>query len=380
MYENVKKQTTRESGIELLKIFAMFIIVIAHMVQTLTTPDPQLSYQGYVMDISRATTDVQTIILLILRHFGVFGNEIFFICSAWFLLKSDNYKKKKWFFMFLEIWVVSVLILIITYVSLHGNISKKILIKSIFPTTFANNWYLTCYLLFYPLHTVLNKVIKGMNQNQLFRSTAVLTVLYIFLSFIKKDLFYSSNLILWITIYFIMAYMQKYLMRYADSMKVNLTILILNAVGFVGIILLTEAAGHYIPAVSGKMTHWVTDSNPFLIAVSIALFNIVRKIHFKSKAVNYISGLSLLIYIIHDNIVIRTYFRPLLWNFVYENYGYNYVIGWVLILAVAVFVFGLAGAVLYTATIKKAVTKLGGRLYEGLKKRYLAVEAGILKL
>lgn len=85
MYENVKKQTTRESGIELLKIFAMFIIVIAHMVQTLTTPDPQLSYQGYVMDISRATTDVQTIILLILRHFGVFGNEIFFICSAWFL-------------------------------------------------------------------------------------------------------------------------------------------------------------------------------------------------------------------------------------------------------------------------------------------------------
>lgn len=219
-----------------------------------------------------------------------------------------------------------------------------------------------------------------MNQNQLFRSTAVLTVLYIFLSFIKKDLFYSSNLILWITIYFIMAYMQKYLMQYADSMKVNLTILILNAVGFVGIILLTEAAGHYIPAVSGKMTHWVTDSNPFLIAVSIALFNIVRKIHFKSKAVNYISGLSLLIYIIHDNIVIRTYFRPLLWNFVYENYGYNYVIGWVLILAVAVFVFGLAGAVLYTATIKKAVTKLGGRLYEGLKKRYLAVEAGILKL
>lgn len=380
MYENVNRQTTRESGIELLKIFAMFIIVIAHMVQTLTTLDPQLSYQGYVMDISRATTDVQTIILLILRHFGVFGNEIFFICSAWFLLKSDNYKKKKWFFMFLEIWVVSVLILIITYVSLHGNISKKILIKSIFPTTFANNWYLTCYLLFYPLHTVLNKVIKGMNQNQLFRSTAVLTVLYIFLSFIKKDLFYSSNLILWITIYFIMAYMQKYLMQYADSMKVNLTILILNAVGFVGIILLTEAAGHYIPAVSGKMTHWVTDSNPFLIAVSIALFNIVRKIHFKSKAVNYISGLSLLIYIIHDNIVIRTYFRPLLWNFVYENYGYNYVIGWVLILAVAVFVFGLAGAVLYTATIKKAVTKLGGRLYEGLKKRYLAVEAGILKL
>lgn len=160
MYENVNRQTTRESGIELLKIFAMFIIVIAHMVQTLTTPDPQLSYQGYVMDISRATTDVQTIILLILRHFGVFGNEIFFICSAWFLLKSDNYKKKKWFFMFLEIWVVSVLILIITYVSLHGNISKKILIKSIFPTTFANNWYLTCYLLFYPLHTVLNKVIK----------------------------------------------------------------------------------------------------------------------------------------------------------------------------------------------------------------------------
>lgn len=42
MYENVKKQTTRESGIELLKIFAMFIIVMTHVTQTLTTLTPQL--------------------------------------------------------------------------------------------------------------------------------------------------------------------------------------------------------------------------------------------------------------------------------------------------------------------------------------------------
>lgn len=282
--------------------------------------------------------------------------------------------------MFLDIWVVSVLILIITYVPLHGNISKKILLKSVFPTIFSNNWYMTCYLLFYPIHPFLNRIIESMSQKQLFRSVTILSILYIFMNFIVSNLFFSSSLVLWITIYFIMAYMQKYLIQYANNIYINIKIIVLNAVGFIGIILLTELGGLHLSFLSGKMLHWTNDSNPFLIAISIALFNIARNIHFKSKVVNYISGLSLLIYIIHENIVIRTYFRPMLWNFVYENYGYNYVIGWVFILAVAVFVFGLAGAVLYAATIQKAVTKLGGRLYEQLKKGYLAVEAGILKL
>lgn len=60
--------------------------------------------------------------------------------------------------MILEIWTVSIIILIVTYVILQGNISAKIVLESLFPTTFANNWYMTCYLLFYAIHPLLNKI------------------------------------------------------------------------------------------------------------------------------------------------------------------------------------------------------------------------------
>lgn len=63
--------------------------------------------------------------------------------------------------MIVEIWVVSVVILFCCLVALHGRISAKNIAKSFLPTTFENNWYLTCYLLFYPLHSVLNRVIEG---------------------------------------------------------------------------------------------------------------------------------------------------------------------------------------------------------------------------
>ena len=80
---------TRDSGIELLKIFAIFIIVIGHTVQSLT--NEAYTNNSYVIDISRATTNVKFILLQIFRYFGSWGNSIFFICSAWFLLKSKNW-------------------------------------------------------------------------------------------------------------------------------------------------------------------------------------------------------------------------------------------------------------------------------------------------
>lgn len=84
------KQINRQAGIELLKIFAIFVIIVNHVVQTLVSENLEISYQGYVVDVSNATKDIQHIVLLIFRHFGVLGNSIFFIASAWFLLKSNR--------------------------------------------------------------------------------------------------------------------------------------------------------------------------------------------------------------------------------------------------------------------------------------------------
>lgn len=377
---NDKVYNTRDSGIELLKIIAMICIVISHVVNTLYGENNYLSYSGYIIDINKATTDIQTIILLILVHFGVLGDSLFFICSAWFLLKSSAYKKKKWFAMFTEIWVVSIIILVVSCVCYRGGISREILIKSFFPTLFGNNWYMTCYLLFYPIHPILNGIIRNMNQIELFRATIGMSMLYIFLNLLKGDWFFSSELILWVTIYFVIAYIQNYLMKFADNMRWNVRIFVINAILFGVIILLTEFVGLHVSFLYEKMTHWKKYCNPFLIFMAIAMFNIARNIHFKNRFINYISSLSLLIYIIHENLILRTYYRPAMWDYIYNHYGYSNVVGWVFLLVIIIFLFGVCAADIYTRTIKKIVKKNSDRLYSILKKKYLLLESNMIKM
>lgn len=373
LINNIDRQT-RDSGIELLKIFAIFVIVINHTVQSLTNEAYNIPNNGFVIDISRATTNIQCILLQIFRHFGVLENSVFFICSAWFLLKSKNWNKKKWLFMVIEIWVVSIVIFIITYIILHGNISIGIIISSLFPTTFGNNWYMTCYLLFYPIHPILNSIVNMMNQRQLFRSTLVMVFLYVFMNFINCSWFFSSAIILWITIYFAIAYMQKYLMSFVDNIRENIILFIIGVIGFIGIILITDICGLYSQVLSDKVMRWVNNCNPFLLAMSIAMFNIARNIHFKNRFINYISKLSLLIYIIHENIILRTYFRPAMLNYVYKRFGYSDVIQWVFIISFIIFIFGILCSILYVLTLQRFVNKVSGKLYEVVRIKYLLFE------
>ena len=72
--------------------------------------------------------------------------------------------------MLSKIWFVSVVILCISEMITRGALPFSIVIKSLFPTAFNNNRYLTCYLLFYPIHPALNPVIGKMSQKSLFRT------------------------------------------------------------------------------------------------------------------------------------------------------------------------------------------------------------------
>lgn len=144
-------------------------------------------------------------------------------------------------------------------------------------------------------------------------------MLYCCFNFVISGRFFSSPIILWITIYFIMAYLRFYMNDFSNDKKKNLFLFAAGIIGFVGIIIITNILGLHIPLFHNQVLHWSQNCNPFLIAVSIAMFNIMRNFKFKNLMINYISSLSLLIYIIHENLILRTYFRPALFQYVYHN-------------------------------------------------------------
>lgn len=370
----------RQSSIELLKVIAIIMIVISHVVQTLHLENNYISYQDYIYDINYASANIQNLILVIFQHFGHWGNTIFFICSAWFLLESDKCSKKKCFFLLAEIWTVSVIILVACQFALQGNIAFSHIIKSFFPTTFSCNWYMTAYILFYAIHPFLNRIINEMSQKTLFRSTFLMSILYIGINVLYGGVFFATKFVVWIAIYFIIAYIKKYLKSFADDFKKNMIVFILGLFGHIGSIVLINFLGLHIFYFSDKMLFWFTECNPFLIAISIAMFNVAKNIHFENKTINYISKLSMLFYIIHENLILRIYVRPAIWNYIYQNYGYNYIVCWALFLSLGVFLFSFVTAVIYKNSIGKMVQKVSDWLYFVLKEKYLAFEEKVLNI
>lgn len=369
----------RNSSIELLKVVGIILIVISHVVQTLHSNNDYVIANDYILDISTATRNIQQLILTILRYSGALGNSIFFICSAWFLLDNDKVDKKKILHMLIDVWVISITILIAVYIIRGGNLQIKLIIKQILPTTFENNWYITCYLLFYPLHSFLNRLIKSMEQKTLLKSTLVLLFLYVGVNYILSGRFFSSQIILWTTLYFAIAYMKYYLADLSNNVKFNILIFGIGFVGNIGIVCLTNFLGLRFEIFSDELLRWNSNCSPLLLLMALSMFNIARSVRFENNIVNYISSLSLLIYIFHENLLLRTFYRPQMWNYVYKQFGYEDILIWTLILVVLVFSFGLITSIIYRNTMEKIVTIVCDWLYPISQKIYKKIESNILR-
>lgn len=187
-------------------------------------------------------------------------------------------------------------------------------------------------------------------------------------------------LILWITIYVIVAYAKLYMRDHIDNSKVNVLFVLVGILGNAGVIIATNLAGMKIGFLQTKVMHWANNCSPFLLMAAFGLFNIFRNIDFSNRVINSISKMSLFIYVIHENMLLRTYYRPMLWHEVYNRFGYSHVLVWLLILAVEVFAFGLIMSILYEKTIERAVEKATDGLLPLLRKLYAKYEMLVMQL
>ena len=161
--DNIPK---RNLGIDYIKVLGIAIIVLFHSVQS-------LAYYPGAPNYYKSTSDFSVFILMILSGFGVLGNNIFFICSANFLIQSKHVKYQKTLHMIVDVWVISVVILVIHFLIPNNKLEGQNIISFFFPTLYGNNWYITCYILFYLIHPYLNIVINHLSRRELLRLVAL---------------------------------------------------------------------------------------------------------------------------------------------------------------------------------------------------------------
>lgn len=373
---NQKNINNRQSGIELLKIIAMFGIVISHSTQSVSSAENFIINN---VNIEQPTMDFSIFISQFFRSFGALGNDMFLLSSIWFLIDSKNVKLNKIAYMTFDTYVFSVVFMLI-FLAGGVTLTAKEIIKQLFPITFANNWYIPCYLLLYAIHPFLNTIIDKITRKQHLAYCFAFFIIYMCIGCIDADFFFGNSLIHFIGFYFIVSYLKNNLSVISNFKKniicffigIGLSILLLIAMNF---------AGLHMNTVAQNILHFsVLKHNPINFLIAFSLFNIFRELKFQSKIINYISSLTMLIYIIHENDLFREYLRTALLYDFWEISNRMNIVLFILIFSAVLFIASTIIAIVYNKLFQMSVHKLAEKILQLVLKLYGKIEKFILRL
>lgn len=290
------KVKDRNTGIELLRILAMFLIVYGHFIS---------HGGGFVYEDSGSLYYLEGII----DSFSAFKVNIFILITGFFLIGKENFNIKQRLSKLWENEMFYSITIMIIFVLCGMDIGIVDLIKSIIPTISYRYWFVTTYVALILLIPVLNKAFQRMDKKQYQKSllimlviTSVWQTLMPFVTTVDNHQGYS---LLWfIVVYAIGGYIRRYY-SYKKIPKKKLFLIYITCS-------LIQFAYAEIFTYIEKKTNMIMDipyyNSLFVICSSVMIFLIFFQINFKGnlgKAVNYISGSVISIYLISDNPLIR---------------------------------------------------------------------------
>lgn len=293
----------RYSNFELLRIVAMILVLIVHVLICLPRPTTAFVIAEPFKAISFYFTDAISIICV----------NVFILISGWF---GINLRLQRLcillfqvFFFAIIIWAVLVVIEPSKYMNLQ-NLTTVLMLNG------SDYWFIKSYLGLYFLSPILNVFVENVDQKY-YRN--ILILLYIFQTIYG---WFSIDGASWIAggysaFSFICLYLLgRYLKKYGDTINVgryfricslskgNL-LLLFSSIVFLLTFLAYTVTYLGIP-IEGRL---FTYTNPLVILESIVLVLLFSKIKFKSSIINRIAFSCLAIYLLHGNeLTLRPYY------------------------------------------------------------------------
>ena len=364
IYNNSK---IRSSNFELLRIIAMIMIIIYHIVfhciicQLTDLKSIERMNNGW---FCHPLWYKKMLALEIIMPFGIISNAIFMIIAGYFGINKDNDLKriekteKKLIFqsLFVTIWLV-------LFSAILYQLNKNDYLSMIDLYHFNNSsWYVGYYFLIILISYIfLNKYLKKFTKQEYL---TFLIILFSLLSFSwTKNLMDSfanglSILSTGIFLYSLGGYIKKY-NPFKDF----------NVFVFIGIIIIANiflCISFYNTTVNNIDNYNLSDStkkyvyifpnfennNYIIIIISICMFEIFRRIKIKNnRIVNFIGASTFMIYLIHDNAFFYSIWGLTDWITLLYNNPYSFI-GKLLLQTLYTFGFGLITYTIYIVIIK----------------------------
>ena len=284
-----KGKLTRSSNFEILRILSMIMIIMHHYAL----------FSGFIWE-GEVTTN--RLIVNFFSMFGRMGVSIFIIISGFFYDKT-KLSIRKIVKLLLQVWVYSILGLIIGIICNSDKVNIINTIKSMFPIIFRMYWFISCYFLIYIFSPFLKQIVDKFSKKDLKIMITLMILIWSFLGTLLSASYTFYNEFIWlIVVYIIGAYIKKYDVNIFKNNKIRLyvifaTIILLNVL-MVGI----EMLATKIPLLENRERFFNDMQTPFMLLLALLLFNIFKNINMKNyELINKIASTTFGVYLIHAN-------------------------------------------------------------------------------
>lgn len=357
----------RLSSVELLRVFAMFLIVLGH-----TSWETNWHFSS--------TFSLSNVFIQSLWIGGKFGVNIFFLITGYFLSTRSKFKVKPLISLWIEVLIVSWLIVIFSLIfSVPGQNTKNIL-SSLFPISLNSYWFITVYFFLYLLSPVLNKLISIISKRE-FNYILLLGFIYLFIlsSLMGNSTAGSGNT--WITgiyIYILGAWIRKYKINsyFYKKRLVIVGILVVLLLMIISVALIDLLQSHNLissnPLSFGK---FIDGNSPFQLVLSFLVFVLFLNIKIKHNIIiNKLAGVTLFVYMLHTNYLLKDFIFDYLFH-LQSMQDSSFILIYMILTAFIIFsvstILGLIFDALFLPTKNKLINYFSGlteKLGNGLKQ------------
>ena len=267
----------RQSNFELLRILAMFMVVLYHCLTEfmLANPNNRWILSAYY-----------------LSHWGV---PVFILISGYFSIKL-SLKRIVDFRLYCAVWML------ISYLFSYtiGNISWSYfsLLQCFIPISITNLWFVPFYFWLMLLSPLINTGIRGLSDKELYFTTIVLLIAMLYFSLVWKSTIIDNGRSV---LYFVILYLIGAVIKRLDLCNmVNTRKLQIGG----GLLTMTIIALTFIvPMAYQKLLKGIVFFyvSPILLFCTILFFLLFSKMKVQSRLINYIASSSFAIDHFHEN-------------------------------------------------------------------------------
>ncbi|MBQ7452795.1 MAG: acyltransferase [Clostridia bacterium] len=348
----VKKE--RQTGFEILRIIAMFLICCVHI----------MNAGGMLANASAESAIWQKLLYSVF----IISVNVFVLISGYFMVTS-KFKLKKIIYLWLEVLFYSVTMYLITSLAFEHNFSWSSLFWYCLPITSNNFWFFTAYFLLYLISPFLNKALNSSSKKEL---TILVIGILIFVYLATRFAIFevaaigAGYCILWFIILYILgAYLRLYPIKLP---KIYAFIIYLACTLTLFVFSRITNDGFWLGLVYNSLDY----TSPLVVIASMCAIIIFKDITLKNKiihnAVCYISSCTFGIYLYHCSVFFSTLVFTIL-N-LEQHYGSPYGALYVLLYALIIFIIG----VMVDSVRKLAVWGINKAYKTAKEKRYAVRE------